>query len=311
MCGRFTNRLTWREIVALYHLTAPASPERNLPARYNICPSTTIDAVIEHDGKRELVPMRWGLVPSWWKKTLKDLPSTFNARAETVSIKPMSRAAYKRSRYIIPASGYYEWKATPTGKQPYYITSSDGSPLSFAGLWDEWKNIETGEPVKSCTIIVTAANEFTLTLHDRMPVILDPAQFEPWLSGAASRSDLAPKRRQRSGKHLRHRLPHRRLRTRIGFEGFGERLRLGCIAHHPYRNRVEEIPKRIARPAVAQCDQRGIGGHPVQGAAQRTLKWWRKLGVGFRTNVLKYEGAYVIERHRLAVAHDNRHQVVL
>jgi putative SOS response-associated peptidase YedK len=71
MCGRFTNRLTWREIVALYRLTVPATPERNLPARYNICPTTTIDAVIERDAKRELVPMRWGLVPSWWKKTAR------------------------------------------------------------------------------------------------------------------------------------------------------------------------------------------------------------------------------------------------
>ena len=79
MCGRFTNRLTWREIVALYRLTVPASPERNLPARYNICPTQTIDKVIEREGKRDLVPMRWGLVPSWWKKTAKETPSTFNA----------------------------------------------------------------------------------------------------------------------------------------------------------------------------------------------------------------------------------------
>ncbi len=81
MYGRFTYRLTWREIVALYRLTVPAMPERNLPARYNICPTNTIDAVIEREGKRELVPMRWGLVPSWWKKTAKEIPSTFNARA--------------------------------------------------------------------------------------------------------------------------------------------------------------------------------------------------------------------------------------
>src|ERR1022692_3931778 len=85
MCGRFTNRLTWREIVALYHLTAPAEPARNLPARYNICPTTTMDAVIDRNAQRELVPMRWGLVPSWWKKTAKETPSTFNARAETVA----------------------------------------------------------------------------------------------------------------------------------------------------------------------------------------------------------------------------------
>ncbi|MGC1842412.1 MAG: SOS response-associated peptidase family protein, partial [Pseudolabrys sp.] len=68
MCGRFTNRLTWREIVALYRLSVPATPERNLPARYNICPTDTIDTVVEEDGKRDLVPMRWGLIPWWWKK---------------------------------------------------------------------------------------------------------------------------------------------------------------------------------------------------------------------------------------------------
>ena len=94
MCGRFTNRLTWREIVALYRLSVPATPERNLPARYNICPTDTIDAVIEREGKRELMPMRWGLVPSWWKKKAKEAPATFNARAESVAEKPMFRDAF-------------------------------------------------------------------------------------------------------------------------------------------------------------------------------------------------------------------------
>ena len=87
MCGRFTNRLTWREIVALYRLSVPAEPERNLPARYNICPTDPIDTVVERDGRRDLVPMRWGLVPSWWKRPLKDFKiATFNARAETVEL---------------------------------------------------------------------------------------------------------------------------------------------------------------------------------------------------------------------------------
>ena len=116
MCGRFTNRLTWREIVALYRLSVPATPERNLPARYNICPTDTIDAVIEREGKRELMPMRWGLVPSWWKKKAKEAPATFNARAESVAEKPMFCDAFKRSRCLIPASGYYEWQKTPTGQ---------------------------------------------------------------------------------------------------------------------------------------------------------------------------------------------------
>jgi putative SOS response-associated peptidase YedK len=83
---------------------------------------------------------------------------------------------------------------TPSGKQPYYISARDCSPLSFAGLWDEWRNIETGEPAKSCTIIVTAANEFTRAIHDRMPVILDPPQFGRWLTGAAGTGLLKPAR---------------------------------------------------------------------------------------------------------------------
>jgi putative SOS response-associated peptidase YedK len=145
--------------------------------------SGKIDTVIEREGKRDLVPMRWGLVPSWWKKTLKETPSTFNARAETVAEKPMFRAAFKRNRCLIPASGYYEWQSTPTGKQPYYYTARDRSPLTIAGLWDEWKDIETGEHLKSCTMIVTNANKLASQIHDRMPVLLQPKDFDHWLAG--------------------------------------------------------------------------------------------------------------------------------
>ncbi len=112
----------------------PATPRTQFAAHYNICPTTTIDAVIERDAKRELVPMCWGLVPSWWNKKAKETPATFNARAETVADKPMFRDAFKRTRCLIPASGYYEWQATPTGKQPYYYRARDGSPLTIAGL---------------------------------------------------------------------------------------------------------------------------------------------------------------------------------
>jgi putative SOS response-associated peptidase YedK len=166
-------------------LSVPATPERNLPARYNICPTDTIDAVIERGGKRELMPMRWGLVPSWWKKKAKEAPATFNARAETVAEKPMFRDALKRSRCLIPASGYYEWQKTPTGKQPHYYTAHDGSPLTFAGLWDEWKDIETRQPLMSCTMLITNANELASKIHDRMPVLLQPNDFDGWLTGTA------------------------------------------------------------------------------------------------------------------------------
>jgi putative SOS response-associated peptidase YedK len=137
--------------------------------------------------------MRWGLVPGWWNKPLKELKlATFNARVETVATKPFFRSAFKRTRCLIPASGYYEWQDTPNGKQPYYFTRRDGSVVTIAGLWDEWKNVETGGPLKSCTMIITNANKFVGEVHDRMPVMLEPNEFEPWLSGKAGLEVLKP-----------------------------------------------------------------------------------------------------------------------
>ncbi len=117
MCGRFTQRYTWQEISDLYGLFGAA---RNLQAHYNIAPTDTVEVVkIARDGANHLAPMRWGLIPWWWKKRVKDLPPSFNARAETVADKPMFRDAFAHRRCIIPASGYYEWKAAPDGRQPY------------------------------------------------------------------------------------------------------------------------------------------------------------------------------------------------
>jgi putative SOS response-associated peptidase YedK len=116
----------------------------------------------------------------------------FQCAGRDVAEKPMFRSAFKRNRCLIPASGYYEWQKTPTGKQPYYYTARDGSPLTFAGLWDEWKNIETGEPLKSCTMIITNANELAAKIHDRMPVLLQPKDFDSWLAGSAGSELLKP-----------------------------------------------------------------------------------------------------------------------
>ena len=189
MCGRFTRQYTWRELYELYMLTSTPS---NLEPRYNVCPTTKIDAVIEREGRRELVTMRWGLIPVWWKKSAKETPATFNARAETVHAKPMFRSAFKRTRCLIPISGYYEWKTTADGKQPYYFSRCDGAPITVAGLWDEWRDPETGEPLKSCTMVITAANAFAADTHDRMPVILEQEAFGPWLCGAAGAELLRP-----------------------------------------------------------------------------------------------------------------------
>jgi putative SOS response-associated peptidase YedK len=195
MCGRFTYRLTWEEIVRLYRLTLD-QPAQNTRARYNICPTTTIDTIVEREGKRELARMRWGLVPSWWSKPLKELKlATFNARAETVAKKPFFRSAFKRTRCLIPVLGYYERQNTPSGKQPYHFTARDGSPaLTIAGLWDEWRDKVSGEVLKSCTMIITEANESVAEVHDRMPVLLAEKDFEPWLSGSAGLELLKPAR---------------------------------------------------------------------------------------------------------------------
>ena len=181
-CKRATYKLTWEEIVALYRLTLD-QPAVNTRARFNVCPIATVDTILDQDGKRRLERMRWGLIPSWWSKPLKEMKlATFNARAETVATKPMFRSAFKRNRCLIAVSGYYEWQDTPNGKQPWYFTARDGSPaLTIAGLWDEWKDKATGETLKSCTMIITEPNQFVAEVHDRMPALLAEKDYEPWL----------------------------------------------------------------------------------------------------------------------------------
>jgi len=190
MCGRFTHRLSWEQIHRLYGLTLGHT---NLEPSYNVAPTNTIYVVIDRKGKRELVPARWGLTPAWWKKPLKELPATFNARAESVATKPMFKAAYAKRRCIIPASGFYEWTGEKGKRQPHYITPTDQTVFSFAGLWEKWIDPSTGKPLRSATIIITDAQEPIRSLHDRMPVMLAAEDFELWLSGEEAIETLAAK----------------------------------------------------------------------------------------------------------------------
>ncbi len=161
-------------------------PTSNLQPRYNICPTTEIDTIVPALDKRGVVPMRWGLVPSWWSKSLKEFKlATFNARAERVAEKPMFRDSFKKRRCLIPVSGYYEWHDTTSGKQPYYFTRRDGQVITIAGLWSNWKDKATGDDLKSCAMVITAPNKFVAEVHDRMPVILESADFEQWERGDA------------------------------------------------------------------------------------------------------------------------------
>src|SRR6202035_4953299 len=145
MCGRSTYKLTWEEIVALYRLTLD-QPARNTQARYNVCPTTTIDTIVGSDGKRQLVPMRWGLVPFWWSKPLKELTlATFNARAETVTEKPFFREAFKRSR-CLPLSGITNGRTRRPASSPGTLPHGTARQRSRRpALWDRWRDKSSGE----------------------------------------------------------------------------------------------------------------------------------------------------------------------
>lgn len=190
MCGRFTQHYTWEQIHAFLSVFGPP---RNLRPRYNIAPTTSVDVVRQGEQGRELVQMRWGLVPYFWKKSIKEVPATFNARAESVAEKPMFRAAFRKRRCIIPASGFFEWTGEKGDKQPHLFTAGDGAPiLAFAGLWEKWRNSENGDEVLSCTVIVSGASAWMTPFHDRMPVLLHGAAIEAWLDGTMGMEDLQP-----------------------------------------------------------------------------------------------------------------------
>lgn len=189
MCGRFTQRYTWAEVHAF--LSVVGAP-KNLRPRYNIAPTTEVDAVVDRGQGREILSMRWGLVPAWWTKPLKSVPATFNARAETVTSQPMFRDAFRKRRCIIPASGFFEWTDGAGGKQPHYFSAADGSILAFAGLWDQWADPATGETILSCTVIVSGASDWMAPYHDRMPVLIGEGEVEVWLRGEAGAEVLRP-----------------------------------------------------------------------------------------------------------------------
>jgi putative SOS response-associated peptidase YedK len=173
MCGRFALKNP-QALKAAFDLAD--MPE--LPPRYNIAPTQDIAIIRADTSGRHLSLAHWGLIPSWAKSADSGY-STINARAETVDTKPSFRAPFKRHRCIIPADGFYEWHEEGGIKIPHHIGRTNGAPFALAGLWDVWKGPE-GE-VTSCTIIVTEANAFMKRLHDRMPVILAPADYVRWL----------------------------------------------------------------------------------------------------------------------------------
>ena len=195
MCGRFTQRLTWRELHERLGLIGPA---QNVRPRYNVAPAQTVATVRASAAGRTLSMLRWGLIPAWAKEPNIGY-RLINARAETAHEKPSFRAAFRARRCLIPADGFYEWAKAARGrpKQPWLFQMKDGSGFAFAGLWESWRvpgglalagslaELAPGDTLETCTILTTQANETVAPVHPRMPVILPPAAFDPWLSGDA------------------------------------------------------------------------------------------------------------------------------
>ena len=178
MCGRFTLRSSAAEFANLFRIDVPFE----VAHRYNIAP-TQPHPIIRADGEHRVSTARWGLIPSW-AKDRKIGYKLINARAETVAEKPSFRSAFERRRCLIPASGFYEWQVTHSGKQPQLISLTGGGLLAFAGLWERWEKGE--QPLETFTIITTTANDLLSPIHNRMPVILPPEVFDVWLDPEVS-----------------------------------------------------------------------------------------------------------------------------
>lgn len=178
MCGRFTLTASVDVVQDLFEVQRLPG----LGARYNIAPTQQVLAIRDdEDGQREAVMLRWGLIPHWAED--KSIGSKLiNARAETAAQKPAFRHSFEKRRCLIAADGFFEWKRTSSGKQPYWMQLSDGGPFGFAGLWTRWRDEDAEEWLHTCTILTTTPNELVKPVHNRMPVILAREDHATWLS---------------------------------------------------------------------------------------------------------------------------------
>jgi putative SOS response-associated peptidase YedK len=181
MCGRFTLIAPGEAVADLFQL--PLIP--TLAPRYNVAPTQPVAAVrvSQKTGQRELTHFHWGLIPSWAKD-----PSIgsrmINARSESAAEKPSFRTAFKYRRCLVPADGFYEWQKQNGGKQPVRIQVGDGNVFAIAGLWERWSSPD-GSEIESCTLLTTEPNDFLRPVHNRMPVILSPDDYDLWLDPQA------------------------------------------------------------------------------------------------------------------------------
>jgi putative SOS response-associated peptidase YedK len=191
MCGRYALKSSRKTVAAWFSVDPDDLP--NFGASYNIAPTTfqPIVRLSPNTGEREVVLMRWGLVPIWAKSS-REGAMRFNARAEDLASRPSFRDALRHRRCLVPADAFYEWqKLAPKTRHPYAIALRDGSLYAFAGLWDRWKEPE-GQWLETFTIITTDPNQLMEPIHNRMPVILPRQAYDRWLSTDANEDERLP-----------------------------------------------------------------------------------------------------------------------
>ncbi len=176
MCGRYSNLMPPE---AMRRLFGTVGPPPNVAPGFNCAPTQALPVVRRGREGRQLVLMRWGLVPPWSKGPGSGV-TLINARAETVATKPAYRDAFRHRRCLVPCDGFYEWWQEGKLRRPYRITMRDGSPFALAGVWDRWPD-PAGPWLESFAVIVTDANPLVAEIHDRMPVILPEANWQSWL----------------------------------------------------------------------------------------------------------------------------------
>lgn len=189
MCGRYNIIPKDEAWLDAFRSLNNLPPPPDLPARYNVTPTSSVPVIRQTQDKPETVMLRWGLIPFWAKGEPPKF-STINARGESIAEKPAYRGPWRRrQRCLIPASGFYEWQRVPgtKQKQPYHIRVIDSDIFAFGGLWDKSLR-DDGEVLQSCTIVTTEPNELMAAIHDRMPLILPRDTYVDWLTGSSQRA---------------------------------------------------------------------------------------------------------------------------
>jgi putative SOS response-associated peptidase YedK len=182
MCGRFT--LTQSPSIYADYFGVEAVKTEALASNYNVAPTDPVYAVATRESERQLGVFRWGLIP-WYAKDRKVAARHINARVETVATKASFKDSFVRKRCIVPADGFFEWEPKQgKGKLPHYIHQDGGAPIGFAGLWASWKDPESGDRVRTCTILTGDPDPVVKPIHDRMPVMLAPEVWDTWLDPA-------------------------------------------------------------------------------------------------------------------------------